>query len=90
MSDGLIPERRQPDERRRVRRGGRRIEDLGTHGDAHISPRQLADYLNIDRRLVMKFIEGGILTAYKFDTAWRINTKDAVMFVSRFQFKHRA
>lgn len=72
--------RQQPD-RRRHPRGGRRITDLCTHDGAHISPRQLADYLSVDRRTVLKWIDSGTLVAYKFDTEWRIRTTDARTFV---------
>lgn len=81
----MTQERRQlpGGDRRRHKRGGRRITDLCTHDVPHITPRQLADYLHVDRRTVLKWIDSGILVAYRFDTALRIKTTDARLFVER-------
>lgn len=73
-------------DRRRVRRGGRRISDLVTHDEPFVTPVQIAVHLGVDRRQVMKWIGAGSLPAYRFGELWRIKLADAQAFVQRSQF----
>lgn len=92
------PEKRQIQDRRRLTRGGRRIEDLERHEDKHVTPAALALYLGVHRKTVIKWIRWGRLTAYHFPSIsgegdkqqageWRIRTVDAVAFVRRYRFQ---
>jgi excisionase family DNA binding protein len=86
QTEGQHP--RTEDDRRRVRRGGRRISDLVTHDEAFVTPMQFAVHLGVDRRQVMKWINAGSLIAYRFDDRqWRIRLEDARAFVERSRFQ---
>lgn len=83
-----MKERRQQqsDRRRdpRVPKRGRRITDLATHDQAFITPRQFAEYLNVDYRTVRyEWIEKGALPAYNFAGVLRIRIADAREWVEK-------
>lgn len=59
----------------------RRIADLATHEEAYVTPQALAEYLTVSRKMVMKWIEAGVLPAYRFGRHWRVRTCEAAVFV---------
>lgn len=80
-------DRRAGTDRRREPRGGRRITDLATHPDAHVTVQDFAQYLCVHRKTVLKWIRAGQLVAYRFAGDWRIKTTDAVAFVAGARFQ---
>jgi excisionase family DNA binding protein len=87
------PDRRQThgDRRDIGRGGGRRITDLQTHPDAHVTVQAFAEYLVVHEHTVMKWIEAGELPAFQFPRRkhgeWRIAVADAVAFVTKNRFR---
>ena len=79
-----MSDRRETTDRRRVRRGGRRIADLESHDESFITIDQFAAFLKVDYRTVKyQWIAKGALPAYSFEGIWRIKLTDAVAFVQR-------
>lgn len=89
-----MSDERRTSERRRRRGGGCRIVDLASHEAGHVTLRALCDYLAVDRRTVLKWINVGLLVAHRFpnvsdsgvvsaDGEWRIKTADAIAFIER-------
>jgi hypothetical protein len=68
------------------RNRGRRITDLATHSASFITIPALGAYLEVQPRTVRKWIDAGVLQAYRFPPfigEWRINLRDAIEFVKR-------
>jgi excisionase family DNA binding protein len=81
----LTPDRRTAPDRRRRRRGGRRITDLASHDQAHLTLEQLATYFAVER---LKWIRAGALRAYRLgERAWRVRRSDAAAFERRSLFR---
>lgn len=60
-----------------------RIDNLTTWFPAHVSPRQLADYWQVDKTTVYHWIASGKLKATKVVGSWRIKTDEARLFALR-------
>jgi excisionase family DNA binding protein len=65
----------------------RRIADLATHPDAYITVPHFAAHLGFQERTVRKWIDAGVLPAYRFEGQWRIATADALTFVEQARFR---
>ena len=64
----------------------RSIVDLSTHPNAFVTVKAVAEHLAVTDKTVRKWIEAGVLPAYRFKTQWRIALTDAVAFVQRARF----
>lgn len=53
------------------------LTNLATHPSAHVTPRELARYLECDPRTILRMIEGGTISAYRVGRNWRIHTDEA-------------
>lgn len=51
--------------------------DLRTHRKPYVTARELADWLDVDRRTVVRMIAGQSLPAVKAGRCWRIPTDAA-------------
>lgn len=51
--------------------------DLATHERPYVTAAQLADYLDVDRRTVIRMIKDNALPAVKAGRCWRIPTSVA-------------
>jgi excisionase family DNA binding protein len=80
-------ERRTGTDRRTEPRGGRRITDLTTHPDQHLTVQAFATYLGVHRKTVVKWILAGTLPAYRFEGEWRLKTSEAAAFVAGARFQ---
>jgi excisionase family DNA binding protein len=69
------------------RRQRRRITDLATHPTGYITVPDFAAYLGFQERTVRKWIDAGVLPAYRFKGLWRIAKTDAIAFVERSRFQ---
>lgn len=57
------------------------IHDLGDHPCRHVTAGALARYWGLDRRVVYKWIDGGLLPAKRFPNGFiRVHVQDAVQF----------
>lgn len=66
---------------------GRRITDLRAYERPHLTVQALADYLDVSRKTVVKWIQAGVLPAYRFVGEWRIKTAEAVAFEANARFE---
>lgn len=59
-------------------RSARRILDLETHDEIHVRMSQVIAYFAVGRRVVMKWIDNGLLPAKKVDDGgeWRFKVAD--------------
>lgn len=57
-----------------------RIEDLSTYRRAYVTPAQLADYVQVSRRMIYKHIEKGALKARRIGNVVRIKRRDALVY----------
>jgi excisionase family DNA binding protein len=71
----------------RLRRRRTPITDLETHAEAHVSLDAVAEYLALARKTIVKFVDAGLLPAFRFGRAWRVRTADLRAFVE--QSRHR-
>lgn len=51
--------------------------DLATYARPFVTVKALADYLDVDRRTIVRMIVAGSLSATKAGRSWRIPTDDA-------------
>jgi excisionase family DNA binding protein len=70
-----------------ARRRKHGIADLAIHPAAYITVPALADHLGVQDRTVRKWIEAGVLPAYRFEGQRRIWKTDAVLIVERARFR---
>ena len=68
-------------------RGHRRIIDLATHDEAHITIHQLADYLSLSGKTVLRWIRTGKLPAIRVGGCMRVSRADAIAFIERHSHK---
>lgn len=69
------------DEARRVleqsKADARRSFDLATHPKHYVRVPDLADYVSVERRSIIRMIASGALVAVKVGRAWRVDTESA-------------
>jgi len=53
------------------------LTDLETHSLMFVTPRELAGYLRVDARTILRMIEGDVLYAVKVGRVWRIPITEA-------------
>ena len=73
--------------RRRTRVRWRSVVDLETHTEAHLSLEAVAEYLGLTRKTVVKFIQSGVLPAFRFGHAWRVRTADLRTYVEGSRYR---
>lgn len=62
----------------------RTIVSLATVTRRHVTPRELAAYWGIDRRVIYKWIDAGLLPAVRFPgRIVRVRTAEAIAFEQR-------
>ena len=55
------------------------LKNLQTHDEPHVRMRQVVEYFNVERRVVLKWVENGLLPALKLDGGeWRFKVADLI------------
>ena len=67
----------------------RRISDLESHPQNFVTAADFARFVPVQRKTVIKWIEAGVLRAYRFPPLigrWRIKKADAIEFMEQARF----